>query len=132
MPVFIKCPKCEINYMDDSEKLCKICYKEIHGTEPPEEVELCSICNEAPCMPGKDVCLVCHKEIDEEEPVPGEESDEPVLTGDDTVSTMDEIAPGIEDPEIPEPEYRDIDKDLSLEELEEKEDQDDAEDDEDN
>lgn len=129
--MFVKCPKCDLNYMNDTEKMCKVCYKEIHGTDAPEEVELCSICNETPCMPGKDVCLFCHKELAGDGDQPDEEGDEPALTGDETVSTMDEIAPDIEDPDIPEPEYRDIDKDLSLEELEEKEEADSEEDDED-
>lgn len=124
-----KCPKCELNYMDAKEKMCKVCYREIHGTDAPDEPELCSICNEAPCMPGKDVCLFCHKEMLAN--VELSDEDEPVLTSGETVSTMDEIAPDIEDNDIPEPEYRDIDKDLSLEELEEKEDQDDDEDDDD-
>ena len=128
--VFIKCPKCELNYMDENDKVCKVCYREIHGTDMPEENELCTVCNEAPVMPGKDVCSFCFKEMSSEKAV--SEDIEHISVEDDPVSTMDEIVPDINDGDIPEPELREIDKDLSLEELEEKEeDANDSEDDED-
>ncbi len=127
--VFVKCPKCELNYMDENDKECKVCYREIHGTDMPEETELCTICNEAPVMAGKDVCHFCYKELGSEKIA--SEDIEPISVEDETVSTMDEIVPDISDGEIPEPEFREIDKDLSLEELEEKEeDANDSEDDE--
>ena len=126
--VFIKCPKCELNYMDENDKECKVCYREIHGTDMPEENELCTVCNEAPVMSGKDVCSFCFKELSSEKAV--SEDIEHISVEDDSVSTMDEIVPDISDGDIPEPELREIDKDLSLEELEEKEeDANDSEDD---
>jgi len=117
--VFVKCPKCELNYMDENDKECRVCYREIHGTDMPEETELCTVCNEAPVMPGKDVCAFCFKEMTSEKVA--SEDIEPISVEDETVSTMDEIVPDNSDGEIPEPEFREIDKDLSLEELEEKE-----------
>lgn len=117
--VFVKCPKCELNYMDENDKECRVCYREIHGSDMPEETELCTVCNEAPVMPGKDVCAFCLKEMTSEKVA--SEDIEPISVEDETVSTMDEIVPDISDGEIPEPEFREIDKDLSLEELEEKE-----------
>lgn len=126
--VFIKCPKCELNYMDENDKVCKVCYREIHGTDMPEENEICTVCNEAPVMPGKDVCAFCFKEMSSEKIV--NDDIEHISVEDDAVSTMDEIVPDISDGDIPEPELREIDKDLSLEELEEKEeDANDSEDD---
>ncbi|MHC1785524.1 MAG: hypothetical protein AB9880_00435 [Christensenellales bacterium] len=128
---FVKCPKCELNYMDENDKMCKVCYREIHGSDMPEESELCTICNEAPALPGKEVCLFCLKEMNGEKP-PSSDDVEPVSVEDESVSTMDEIAPDINDGGIPEPEFQEIDKDLSLEEMEEKEDADDDEENEDN
>jgi hypothetical protein len=122
--VFVKCPKCELNYMDENDKECKVCYREIHGTDMPEETELCTICNEALVMAGKDVCPFCYKELSSEKVA--SEDIEPISVEDETVSTMEEIVPDISDGDIPEPEFREIDKDLSLEELEEKEEEEDA------
>ena len=123
--MFIKCPKCELNYMEDTEKMCKVCYREIHGTDRPDEPELCSVCNEAPVMPGKDVCLFCFKEMNDQQDDP-EDAEEAVAPGDESVSTMDEIVPELGDgDDIPDPELQQIDKDLSLEEMEEKEQEDD-------
>lgn len=128
---FVKCPKCEINYMDETDRMCKVCYREIHGSEMPEEAELCTICNEALVMPGKDVCAACFRELSGDKAA-SDDVEEPVHVEDDSVSTMDEIAPDLSDSGIPEPEFQEIDKDLSLEELEEQEDsQDDDQDDED-
>lgn len=118
--MFVKCPKCELNYMHVTDKMCKVCYREIHGAEPPEEFELCSVCNEAPCMPGRDVCQVCFAEMTHEPELP--DGEEPELPGEESVATMDEIAPGLEEGEASE--YGELEGDLSLEELEEKEGQD--------
>ena len=52
-----KCPRCELNYITPDQKYCKVCLREMKGEGKTEEVELCSICNEAPALPGKDVCL---------------------------------------------------------------------------
>ena len=116
--------------------MCKVCYREIHGNEPLEEQELCTICNEAPVVPGKVFCQVCLREMNGEKVAAvhdGIDEDEPLMTGDETVSTMDEIVPDLNNKDIPEPEYQEIDKNLSLEEMEEQEENDNSvDDDEDN
>lgn len=120
--MLVKCPKCELNYMEDTDKLCRVCFREIHGNEPVEEQELCTICNEAPVVPGKVFCHVCLREMNGEKvTVVESDEDEPLMAGDGTVSSMDEIVPDINDKDIPEPEYQEIDKNLSLEEMEEQE-----------
>ena len=50
----IKCPRCELNYIQDTEGYCKICKREMKGEVQREEIEMCTICNEAPALPGKD------------------------------------------------------------------------------
>lgn len=118
MPL-IKCPRCELNYMDSTDKYCKICYREVYGRDMPDEQELCSICNEAPAMPGRDVCLFCHKEMNEHQDDDMEDNAEDDETDDEelnSVNAMDDISPDIED-ELEEGTF----DDLSLEELEERE-----------
>ena len=44
----IKCPRCDLNYIREDEKYCKVCLREMKGEKQLEEMELCSICNEEP------------------------------------------------------------------------------------
>ena len=97
----IKCPRCELNYMLDTEKFCSVCRREVRGeSEQYEMVELCSECGENPVVPGQDLCAYCLKELaqrqtetDDEENVVADASD----IGIDSVSTMDEIELDIDD-----------------------------------
>ena len=127
----IKCPRCELNYIREEEGYCPICKREMKGEGQAEEIELCTVCNEAPALPGKDVCLFCLKEMnanserDDEQEVRVDESSLSI----DPVSAMDEIIPEI-DEDIPPREYDEIESDLSLEEMEEEEAEDDEDEDE--
>ena len=127
----IKCPRCELNYILEGERYCKVCMRELKGEQALEEMELCSVCNAAPAMPGKDVCLSCLKDMhqntseddngDEREAV-----DEKTLSM-NSVSTMDEIIPQVRE-DIPEREYGEIESELSLESVIEDEQKDDEDD----
>ena len=120
----VKCPRCDLNYILDGEKLCKVCQRELKGDRRDNEIELCSICNEAPALPGKDVCLFCLKEMNKSNNTPDEEltETEPVDTssiGDmDSVSGMDEIIPDVEEnSDIPSQEFGEIENELSLDDV---------------
>ena len=125
----VKCPRCDLNYILEGEKLCKVCQRELKGGKWGNEVELCSICNEAPALPGKDVCLFCLKEMNksnstpDDEEITGRETLEPENIGDmDSVSGMDEIIPEVEDDsDIPSQEFGEIENALSLEDVREDE-----------
>ena len=64
---FIKCPRCELNYIREEEQYCSVCKREMKGEVHDDPFELCSICNENPVMPGKDVCLMCYKEMNQQQ-----------------------------------------------------------------
>ena len=127
----VKCPRCDLNYIREDEKYCKVCLREMKGEPSNDDMELCSVCNAAPALPGKDVCLSCLKEMQsgggreevEDAPVSVDES----TIGLNSVSTMDEIIPEIEE-DIPANEYGDIQNELSLESVIEDEIEDDDED----
>ena len=51
----IKCPRCELNYITPEEGYCKVCKREMKGEPQHEEVELCTVCNEHPALPGKEI-----------------------------------------------------------------------------
>ncbi len=121
----IKCPRCDLNYITPDQKYCKVCLREMKGEGISEEVELCSICNEAPALPGKDVCLFCLKEMnqsnsEETEASEGESVDANNIGDMDSVSAMDEIIPD-EEEEMPSQEYGEMEHELSLEEVREDE-----------
>ena len=118
----LKCPRCELNYMKSTDQMCKVCYRELHGKLPAEDVEICSTCNEAKALPGKDVCLYCLREMNKQKGIKTE-LDEPVEIGLDPVSGMEEIIP--EMAEEDDPDYHALGDALSLEALSEQENEDD-------
>ena len=92
----IKCPRCELNYMLDTDKMCSVCKRDVRGeTEQDEMVELCSECGENPVVPGQELCAYCLKELAQRDS--DTQSEETVVTdtstiaGIDSVSTMEEI-----------------------------------------
>ena len=97
----IKCPRCELNYMLDTEKMCSVCRREVRGeSEQFELVELCSECGENPVVPGHELCAYCLKELAQRSNESQDE--ESVVTGAadigiDSVSTMDEIELDMDD-----------------------------------
>ena len=126
----IKCPRCELNYIQEGEGFCKICKREMKGESHHDEIELCTVCNEGPALPGKDVCLFCLKEMNANNARNDDDSDVRVDEASlsiDPVSSMDEIIPEI-DEDIPEREYDEIENDLSLDEMGEEEAEEDDED----
>ncbi len=95
---FSKCPRCELNYIMPNERYCKVCTRDMRGSNAQDEIEMCSMCNENPALPGRDICLFCLKEMDEQNTATNAEAaegDEPVdprtITGMEDVSSMDEI-----------------------------------------
>ena len=133
--MFAKCPRCDLNYITASERYCKVCMREMKGDGAQDEIEMCSVCNENPALPGRDICLFCLKEMsgqagaatnrdtstDNEEPV-----DTRAITSMDDVSSMDEI-PEV-DNDIPAGEFEQMAGEMtSLESMREEE----ADDDED-
>ena len=57
-----KCPKCELNYIKDDEKLCNVCKRSAKHEEEPEEELMCIECGEHPAMKGKELCPECYNE----------------------------------------------------------------------
>jgi len=91
----IKCPRCELNYMNDTDKMCSVCRREVRGeSEQFEMLEMCSECGENPAVPGQELCASCLKERSvrtlstDDTMEPGANA---TLELDSTVSGMDEI-----------------------------------------
>ena len=120
---FIKCPRCELNYIREEEQYCSVCKREMKGETREDPFELCSICNENPVMPGKDVCLICYKEMNQQQGLrdqgidSGDSSD--VSLSMEDVSEMEEIELDTLPGDVPD----EIGEQLSLEEEQRKEDE---------
>ena len=90
----VKCPRCELNYMNDTDTMCSVCRREVKGeSEQFELVELCSECGENPVVPGQELCAYCLKEQARRDSMDNEDTmeHEPTSIEIDSVSTMDEI-----------------------------------------
>lgn len=90
----VKCPRCELNYMLDTDKICSVCKREVRGeSEQDEMIELCSECGENPVVPGQELCAYCIKELTQNSTSQNDDSmgNEAASIGIDSVSTMDEI-----------------------------------------
>ena len=128
---FIKCPRCELNYIREEEQYCSVCKREMKGEVHEDPFELCSICNENPVMPGKDVCPMCYKEMKQQQGLhvdTVEEAETPDVSLDmDDVSDMQEIELDTMTDDMP----AEIGEQISLEEEKSREAEEDDEDEED-
>lgn len=94
---WVICPRCELNYIQEGEKMCDICRKEVRGEQEIEEiVEMCSECGEHPAVPGSELCAACLKEMNHHESGSTDEDTDMIaadanVVGIDSVSNMEEI-----------------------------------------
>ncbi|MGI5899309.1 MAG: hypothetical protein ACOX8S_05210 [Christensenellales bacterium] len=141
---FVKCPRCELNYMQSTDKYCQVCRRDMQGEDDQDMSGICTNCGERAALSGEEMCAVCLKEInntegfvmsDDEESEEG--VDESVIELPDA-SDIEEIE--IDDETIPAGEFQVIKRELgsdddsefdtvSLSELQEEEDRDDEEED---
>ena len=122
----IKCPRCELNYIQEEEKICSVCRREVRGeSEQYDMIELCSECGEHPAVPGSELCAYCLKELSRHASM-DDNADEPIAPAAnieiDSVTDMDEIELDLTDEPFEDGEKPDLD---------DEDDEDDDEDDED-
>ena len=70
-PVYVKCPRCELNYILKKDKYCEVCKKEMkagaiddfeYDDFMDEEMELCPICKTNYLQDGETICSMCLEE----------------------------------------------------------------------
>ena len=99
---YIKCPRCELNYIDaEQQDYCDVCIKEMQGIKTDsDEIEeeeadmptkLCPVCGENMMRPGDKMCEECRRkaEIEEEEPDPEEDDEWRNYLDDDSDADLD-------------------------------------------
>ena len=72
--MFVLCPRCELNYIEEEEEFCKICKAEMGLIDPNEvfmpeddevsEGKLCPICKINYIEDDEEMCLMCKREKD--------------------------------------------------------------------
>lgn len=98
-PVYIRCPRCELNYIQKKDKLCSVCKAELEAKSDyidDIDLELCPICKTNYIQPDEIMCASCLREHQNED---GElngdwddyltrEDDEDIITMDDETGDM--------------------------------------------
>lgn len=85
-PVYILCPRCELNYIRESDELCDVCKVELGLLEKSfliqedeleaESGKICPICHINYIADDEDMCVVCQKErVVKEQPEESEDDD---------------------------------------------------------
>ena len=122
----VKCPRCELNYMNDTDEMCSVCRREVRGeSEQYDMIELCSECGENPVVPGYELCASCLKEAQRHNTP--ESTDDSIVhdenpIGIDSVSGMDEIDLGGDIEDMPfDDEDADFAEDMDDEDMEDEE-----------
>ena len=100
---YMKCPRCELNYIDaEKQEYCDVCLKEMKGlpidideiedAENELPNELCPVCGENMMRAGDKMCEECRKkaEYEEEEPNPDDDDEWREYLDDDTDSEEEE------------------------------------------
>ncbi|MFI3166097.1 MAG: zinc ribbon domain-containing protein [Bacillota bacterium] len=71
MDRYIKCPRCEVNYILESAKFCDVCKAELKiapdiYSEEEEDMVLCPVCGKHFIFPDEVKCSYCKGEVQEE------------------------------------------------------------------
>lgn len=69
-PEYKRCPRCELNFIKKSEKLCSVCQAELNskGSYVSDlDLELCPVCKINYIQPGEIMCPTCLKEHQNED-----------------------------------------------------------------
>ena len=69
--IYIKCPKCDLNYITKKEKICSVCKQKMASvavnlldTEKVAELGLCPICKVNYVTEDETVCSTCYADTD--------------------------------------------------------------------
>ena len=65
-PVYVRCPRCELNYIEKKDKLCSVCKAELSANKDQFvndlDLELCPICKTNYIQPDEIMCTTCLKD----------------------------------------------------------------------
>lgn len=113
---YVRCPRCELNYMEKGQEYCKVCEAELASKgnqeisdEEAREMNLCPICKHNYLMDDEEICSECAQEKSVLE-----DNDDLGLTTDDQIDDKEERTENWrqyvenDDAELPEEEFDDM------------------------
>lgn len=107
-----KCPKCELNYINEHEKYCEICKRALKGESDSDDAPaVCMECGEHPAIQGLDICTFCLRERRREAILAKQDA-----VDIDDIDADDEIVSALED-DIPESELEVMGRELGLDDF---------------
>lgn len=151
-PVYVLCPRCELNYINEKDKLCNVCKAELGLLAPdtllPDEEEagverICPICHINLLGDDEEICFECRKEREEHEAATKEEDvweyaddelPETPVADEMEILSLSDLAEEEEDDEDDDSEYKepdDFDYDVDPDDFEDGDDEDDEDDEDD-
>ncbi len=96
-PVYIRCPRCELNYIEKKDKLCSVCKAELSAKKDDFvgdiDLELCPICKTNYIQPDEIMCSTCLKDHQNEDLEDGNDWED-YLTRDDEEIVYDDEETG--------------------------------------
>lgn len=127
MTKYIKCPRCELNYIDPRQDMCDVCKAELGEplntfTDEEEDLELCPVCKRNFISFDEDMCQECRLAKEASEDPAEEDEDWREYLDDEDESTEDD---GTLPPEDIDDDFEDEFEDEEEEADEEFEDEDD-------
>ena len=154
---YIKCPRCELNYIDaDKQEYCDVCIAEMKGNKlefadledeeldealEAENTELCPVCGVNPIHFGETMCESCRRksEYEDDDDIDPDKDEEWKSYLDDDMEDLtlddEELEEEFEDEEDEDDEYSEPDdfdesyEDLADEDFDDEDDEDDEDDD---
>ena len=73
-PTYIKCPRCELNYIKSTDRYCPVCMAELKlagepfgGIGDDEELELCPVCGQNFISQDQKMCEDCKRQNEYED-----------------------------------------------------------------
>ena len=113
---YVRCPRCELNYIEKGQQYCKVCEAELSSKgnreisdEEAKELNLCPICKINYLMDDEEICSECatEKAIHENEEEINISSDDQVDEKEDRAESWRQYVEN-DDEELPEDEFGDM------------------------
>ncbi|NCB48078.1 MAG: hypothetical protein EOM55_00385 [Clostridia bacterium] len=97
---YIRCPRCELNFILKKDKFCNVCKKEMKAlgsmaNDEDLDLELCPVCKVNYISPNEDMCAVCAKE----KALAEEDDEKDVTTNWESYTTPEDDEAGYSDEE---------------------------------
>lgn len=111
---YIRCPRCELNYINKKDKLCKVCEAELASKgnrevtdEEAKEMNLCPICKKNYLIDDEEICSECAIEKSLLEETRNLSEDDQSFDNDERTENWRQYVEN-DDAELPEDEFGDM------------------------